>query len=128
MKFFASSMLSLKCFSGGVKNTKMLRESIEKEFLQGIYCDPESNKEASFLHLAEHFYRSKFYVYFWADVFAYNTYDRIIDLTNSGISDAWLQFRKQVLDHGGALDPNAAALQFLGRPPQIEVYLKKITS
>ena len=54
MKFFASSLLSLKCYSGDVKSTKPLREAIEKDFLQGIYCDPEGNREASFLHLAEH--------------------------------------------------------------------------
>lgn len=127
MKFYASSLLSLKCYSGDVESTKTVRESIEKDFLQGIYCDPEGNREASFLHLAEHFYRSKFYVYFWADVFACNTYDRITDLLQSGASDAWLQFRKQILDSGGGLDPNAAALEFLGRAPQIETYLKKIT-
>lgn len=127
MKFFASSLFALKCYSGDVKSTKVLRESIEKDFLQGIYCDPKGNREASFLHLAEHFYRSKFYVYFWADVFACDTYDHITDLLQKGVSDAWLQFRKQVLDHGGGLDPDAAALQFLGRAPRIETYLKKIT-
>jgi thimet oligopeptidase len=127
MKFYASSLFSLKCFSGGVKSPKLLREAIEQDFLKGIYCDHEINKEAAFLHLAEHFYRSKFYAYFWADVFAFDTYERITDLLNQGFSDAWLQFRKLVLDHGGGLNPNEAALQFLGRPPSIKSYLKKFS-
>lgn len=127
-RFFYLSLFSLKCFLNGVEDPKLLRETIEKDFLPNIACDPQVNKEASFLHLAEHFYRSKFYAYFWADVFAFDSYDHIIDLQKRGISNMWLRFREQVLDHGGGLNPNDQALQFLGRPPTVETYLRKISS
>ncbi|KAF3363229.1 putative thimet oligopeptidase (Metallo-peptidase, clan ma(E), family m3) [Chlamydiales bacterium STE3] len=127
-RFFYLSMFSLKCFLSGVENPKLLREEIEKDFLPNIACDPQVYKEASFLHLAEHFYRSKFYAYFWADVFAFDSYEHIIDLQKRGLPNVWLKFRELVLDHGGGLNPNDQALQFLGRPPAVETYLKKISS
>ncbi len=40
----------------------------------------------------------------------------------------WLRFRELVLDHGGGLNPNDQALQFLGRFPSAETSLKKISS
>lgn len=127
-RYFCSSMFSLKCFLSSVENPKLLREEIEKDFLPNIACDPQINKEASFQHLAEHFYRSKYYVYFWADVFAFDSYDHIIEKKKRGISNMWLKFRELVLDHGGGLNPNDQALQFLGRLPAVETYLKKISS
>lgn len=127
MKFFGSSLFSLKCFLGGVEDPHLLKQAIDQDFLQGISCDPSTHGEASFLHLAEHFYRSKYYVYFWADVFAFDTYERIIKMLAEGTTDAWLQFRNLVLDHGGGINANEAAFKFLGRPPSKEAYLKKIT-
>lgn len=127
-RFFYLSMFSLKCFSSAVKNPKLLREQIEREFLPNIACDPQINKEASFLHLAEHFYRSKFYAYFWADVFAFDSYEHIIEQQKRGNSNVWLKFRELLLDHGGGLNPNNQALKFLGRFPAVETYLKKISS
>ncbi len=127
-RYFYLSMFSLKCFLSNVENPKLLREEIEKDFLPNIACDPQINKEASFLHLAEHFYRSKYYVYFWSDVFAFDSYDHIIDQQKRGISNMWLKFRELVLDHGGGLNPNDQAFQFLGRFPTVETYLKRISS
>lgn len=127
-RFFYLSMFSLKCFLSGVENPKLLREEIEKDFLPNIAHDPQINKEASFLHLAEHFYRSKYYAYFWSDVFAFDSYDYIVDQQKRGISNMWLKFRELVLDHGGGLNPNDQVLQFLGRFPAVETYLKKISS
>lgn len=126
-KYFNLSMFSLKCFSSNIENPKLLREEIEKDFLPNIACDPQIYKEASFLHLAEHIYRSKYYTYFWADVFAFDSYEHITDLQKQGISNAWLKFRELVLDHGGGLNANDQAFQFLGRYPAVETYLKKIS-
>ncbi|PWU04677.1 MAG: hypothetical protein C5B43_04335 [Verrucomicrobia bacterium] len=125
-KYFYLSMFALKCFSSATQNPKLLREEIEKEFLPNIVCDPQINKEGSFQHLAEHFYRSKYYAYFWADVFAFDSYDHIIHQQKQGITNSWLKFRELVLDHGGGRDPNDQAFQFLGRFPTIETYLNKI--
>lgn len=127
-RYFYLSMFSLKCFLSSVENPKLLREEIEKDFLPNIACDPQINKEASFQHLAEHFYRSKYYSYFWSDVFAFDSYDHIINQQKQGISNVWLKFRELVLDPGGGLNPNDQALQFLGRFPAVETYLKKISS
>lgn len=126
--YFSLSLFALKCFLSDVDNPKLLREAIEKDFLPNIASDPQINPEASFLHLAEHFYRSKYYAYFWSDVFAFDSYDHIINQQKQGISNSWLKFRDLVLDHGGGLNPNDQALQFLGRSPTVETYLKKIST
>lgn len=125
-RFFAQSMFSLRCYLNGVEDPKLLREEIEKDFLAGIACDPQIHKEAAFLHLAEHFYRSKYYAYFWADVFAFDTYEHIKKMQEQGVGDMWLQFRKVMLDHGGALNPNDLAKEFLGRYPKPDAYIRII--
>lgn len=116
--------ISLEYFqSGANKNLKMIREEIEACIMPRVAVSSESNYERTFRHLADTMYRSKYYSYHWAEVFAKDVYKSIVEKGSEG----WMTYRRHILEAGGGTDPNQLLEGFLGRPPSLQTFLDLIS-
>ena len=114
--------ISLEYFKAGFhKNTTVIREGIQKRLQPIIAIDPQSNYEGTFRHLADPLYRSKYYCYEWAEIFARDVYEFIIRQGKDG--NGWLTYRQQILAPGGGVAPNKLLMSFLGREPSEAAFL-----
>jgi thimet oligopeptidase len=79
---------------------------------------------ASFGHLMGG-YDASYYGYMWAEVFGDDMFSRFEDegVTNPEVG---LAYRREVLGRGGALDADEMLVNFLGRKPSDEAFLKKL--
>jgi thimet oligopeptidase len=79
---------------------------------------------ASFGHLMGG-YDASYYGYMWAEVFGDDMFSRFEDegVTNPEVG---LAYRREVLGKGGALDADEMLVNFLGREPSNEAFLKKL--
>lgn len=114
--------LSLEYFKSGFnKNPKLLREELEQRIIPYLATCSESHYEGTFRHLADSLYRSKYYCYHWAEVFARDVFVYIQN--QSDREKPWLRYRKQILAAGGGTDPNILLQRFLGREPSEGAFL-----
>jgi thimet oligopeptidase len=79
---------------------------------------------ASFGHLMGG-YDASYYGYMWAEVFGDDMFSRFEEegVTNPEVG---LAYRREVLGRGGALDADEMLVNFLGRDPSNEAFLKKL--
>ena len=79
---------------------------------------------ASFGHLMGG-YDASYYGYMWAEVFGDDMFSRFEEegVTNPKVG---LDYRREVLGRGGALDADEMLVNFLGREPSNEAFLKKL--
>jgi Zn-dependent oligopeptidase len=79
---------------------------------------------ASFGHLMGG-YDAGYYGYMWAEVFGDDIFSRFEEegVTNPDVGRA---YREKVIGRGGALDANAMLVDFLGREPSNEAFLRKL--
>lgn len=79
---------------------------------------------ASFGHLMGG-YDASYYGYMWSEVFGDDMFARFEEegVTNPEVGMA---YRREVLEKGGSVDPNEMLLNFLGRPPSNEAFLRKL--
>jgi thimet oligopeptidase len=79
---------------------------------------------ASFGHLMGG-YDASYYGYMWAEVFGDDMFSRFEHegVTNPDVGRA---YREKVIGRGGALDANAILVDFLGREPSNEAFLRKL--
>lgn len=86
---------------------------------------PEAHQQASFGHLVDDLYASKYYSYLWSEVFAADIFDTIKQhgLTNSEIGT---KYRDTILAKGGSADPEELLVNFLGRKPTQDAFLRSL--
>lgn len=83
-----------------------------------IIGDDEFNIESNFTHLM--YYASTYYSYLWSRVYAYDIFDQ---LDSNG-----LKYRDKILKRGGSLSPMLYLVDFLGRTPSMEPFMKRMNS
>lgn len=121
------SSMSLHYFQEGLsKNTKVIREELVGKYLPFLAVYPGSNDEGTFRHLADPLYRSKYYCYSWAEWFAKDVYEHILELSEDEEAQPWLEYRKQILEPAGGINPNQLLFNFLGRLPSLEAYKRSL--
>jgi len=107
----------------GVVDTSAMYKQTMKDVM-GIEPTPGTNMIASFGHLASSGYAAGYYGYEWALSLAYSAWDHIE--ANGYSEEIWRQYRKDILQHGGSIDPNKMLVNFLGKEPTNAPFLKAI--
>lgn len=79
---------------------------------------------ASFGHLMGG-YDSAYYGYMWSDVFGTDMYSKFEEMGNTN-PEVGMLYRKEVLERGGTLDADDILVNFLGREPSNEAFLRKL--
>ena len=92
--------------------------------LMKVPCTDNTNMAASFGHLAGG-YDAQYYGYMWADVFAADMFDRFKQEGIFKYEGPGRDYRREILEVGGARDANESLLKFLGRPPKQDAFLKQ---
>lgn len=117
----ALSRFALDCFH--LKNphpTSHLRTHVYERVIPYLFNAP-IHYEASFRHLADPLYASKYYGFLFAVAHSPDVYEQL-----KADKGEWLRFRKLVLEKGGAGNPLEHLGRFLGREPSIEKYVKEL--
>jgi thimet oligopeptidase len=106
---------------GADKDPEKLWFALAEQLLPHLYAGPEYRAYASFGHLTG--YGAKYYGYLWSKVFALDLFDTIKKqgLLNPEIGAKYVQ---EVISKGGSVDPNILLVNFLGRAPSQEAFLK----
>jgi len=116
--------LSLAFFlKGGQKPLSGLWQKLGDEIRFHIASDPENKGYCSFIHLSG--YGPRYYGYLWSKVFALDLFGTIVQsgLRNAATGDRYIT---QILSKGGGKDPNELLIDFLGRKPSIDAFLKDL--
>jgi thimet oligopeptidase len=118
------ALFSLRCFSEGVDADPYaiftdLYTRMEPAFL----LDPENHFYTAFGHLTG--YGAKYYGYLWSKVFALDLFGEIKKhgLLNPVIGKRYTDI---VLARGGGKDPHLLLVEFLGREPRIDAFMKDL--
>lgn len=121
----ALALLALACFASGEdKNPSALRKEIfDRLFSRDMVMDVADHFEASFGHLSG--YGAKYYSYLWSKVFALDMFDYIkqYGLLNSTIGQHYID---TVISKGGSVEPDEILVNFLGRAPNMNAFLKDL--
>lgn len=119
------ALLSLACFAAGEdKNPGALRKTIFGPIFNAyIAQDAHDHFEASFSHLSG--YGAKYYSYLWSKVFALDMFDYIkkFGLLNPNIGQHYID---TVISKGGSIEPDEILVNFLGREPNMDAFLKDL--
>ncbi|MBI5243078.1 MAG: Zn-dependent oligopeptidase [Elusimicrobia bacterium] len=118
--FFATYDMTLN--TEGTQDTTELYSKLMKE-VSLIPMSPGTMPEASFTHLMG--YDAGYYGYLWSKVYAQDAFSRFEKI---GLLDeeTGREFRRQMLEVGGAREESASLEAFLGRKPSDEAFLRDI--
>lgn len=121
----ALALLSLACFAAGEQKdpTHLRKEIFGRLFKDDIMQDPDDHFEASFGHLSG--YGAKYYSYLWSKVFALDMFEHIqkFGLLNPEIGKHYID---TVISKGGSVEPEEILVNFLGREPNMDAFLKDL--
>jgi thimet oligopeptidase len=120
----AFAFLSLHCYENGErKDTNKLVRDMYAKYFSFIRFEPQGHFQASFGHLNG--YSAYYYSYMWSKVFALDMFDYIKKqgLLNPEVGEKLIN---DVLGRGGSADPNELIVEFLGRKPKQDAFLKDI--
>jgi len=119
------SFLSLQYFSKNKdKDPKRIYDQLRNTMCPYVEVCKENNMYASFPHLADHEYASKYYCYLWAEIFSLTVFEAIKEqgLLNAKVGEKYV---KEIIGKGGTEDPNVLLENFLGKKPNQKAFLKK---
>jgi len=117
-------LIAFNCFkSGAKKDVKKIVQSLHEKYCEHIRFEPKTNMYASFGHLC--CYGAKYYGYMWSKVFALDLFETIKQegLLNYEIGEKLIN---KVLGKGGSVDPNKLLVDFLGREPNQDAFLRDL--
>lgn len=97
---------------------------IHEETITASNFDPENHMYTAFGHLCAE-YNAKYYGYLWSRVFALDLFDTIKKhgLLNPEIG---CLYKREVLEKGGAQDPNELLINFLHRSPNSKAFFAEM--
>ena len=113
--------LDLFCLADGYKTTEV-RERIYKRIMPVVEHVENLHYEATFRHLVDPLYGSKYYGVLYAIAYSAEVYAKIVE--NPKLE--WFRFRKAVLEKGGKGNPLDHLAVFLGKIPSINVFLNEL--
>ena len=117
---------SLELYRAGSADADALRAKAYEEILPW-FEGSSIRSEASFRHVADPLYMSKYYAYPWSEIFAVDVYDHIRARNDAG-QNGWMEYRQAILEPAGGIDPNELLVKFLGRDPSAEAFQKTLKS
>lgn len=120
----ALSKLSLQLFQlkEGLSTTEV-REQIYNRVQPSIALVENHHYEATFRHLADPLYGSKYYGFLYALAYSCEVYNKI----QEDPKQEWYRFRKIVLEKGGSGSPLENLKIFLDKNPSIDCFIKDIS-
>lgn len=120
------AMMSLDYHKAGEhKDFDAIQERYAKAFMGHLVYQPEAHFYASFGHLANAGYASKYYGYMWSKVYAL---DAFYQVKKEGLvnAQAGKRFIDEILGKGGSVDPNVLLKNYLGREPQSDAFFQDL--
>jgi thimet oligopeptidase len=118
------AMIALNCFKPGAeKDPDAIAEKLHKEMCTYVMFDDSTHYTSSFVHLVH--YAAKYYCYMWSKVLALDVFDEVKKhgLLNPEIGKRLVD---KVLGKGGSVDPQKLLVDFLGREPNQDAFLRDI--
>jgi thimet oligopeptidase len=103
--------------------SKLIRE-VQPAVLPHVNYPESSHLHCNFGHLTG--YAACYYGYMWSEVFALDVFAYI--KARNGLLDPAVgrRYAECILSRGGGADPNELLVEFLGRPPNEEAFLKHL--
>lgn len=117
-------LVSLYAYRDGQKeDLHKIIEKLYKKVFKNIEYEPDHYFEYSFSHLVN--YGSSYYTYLWSRVIAADLFEHI--QIRGGIlnSDIGKEYVKEILSHGGFINPQHMLKKFLKRPFNKHAFLKQ---
>lgn len=118
------ALLALQYYAPGAqKDPYTLMNELYARMAPRFYRDANNHFYASFGHLTG--YGAKYYGYLWSKVFALAVFEEIKKegLLNPIVGTRYAQ---KVLAKGGSKDPRALLIDFLGREPRMDAFIKDL--
>ncbi|HEV2916128.1 MAG TPA: M3 family metallopeptidase [Candidatus Babeliales bacterium] len=118
------AILALEYFGPGAdKDPYALLVDLYTKMAPEFYFDPKNHFYASFGHLTG--YGAKYYGYLWSKVFALDLFAQIKKegLLNPAIGKRYADI---ILARGGSKDPYLLLIEFLGREPRVDAFIKDL--
>jgi thimet oligopeptidase len=118
------SELSLAFFDGSVfESPTQLMRDVWARALPRLSAGDNNHFHASWWHFSN--YGPKYYSYLWSQVFACDVFEKIQQggLLNPEVGAA---YARAILSKGGSRDPEEMLVDFLGREPTINNFLKQL--
>ena len=110
---------------GGVESIDSAKVSADVlKKVMGIEATPKTNTLATFGHLAGG-YDSAYYGYLWSEVYSADMFHTMFGEHKLLDKEAGMAYRTKVLAPGGSVDADMLLLNFLGREPNNEAFLKE---
>jgi thimet oligopeptidase len=106
---------------GGDKDTTAIAAELHP--ISGFVAPPETYWQAGFGHLFG--YDAGYYGYKWSEVFADDMFTRF-EAAGPLNQELGVEYRRQVLERGGAVDGDVLVRDFLGREPNSDAFLKNL--
>jgi len=115
--------LALDYFEGSQKDLDTIMRSLHDQICLHQLFDSDDHRYASFGHLVG--YGAKYYSYLWSLVYAIDLFSEIKKhgLLNQDIGKRYVD---TILGKGGSKDPQELMIEFLGREPNQENFLKEM--
>jgi thimet oligopeptidase len=117
------ALLALQCHMTPDADPYSIMQTVQKQYAPQIYCDPENHFYANFGHLTG--YGAKYYGYLWSKVFALDLFDEIKrqGLLNPAMGK---RYATTILAPGGSKPPHLLLIDFLGREPRTDAFVKDL--
>jgi thimet oligopeptidase len=106
---------------GAQKDTTAIARDLHP--IMGFPAPEDTYWQAGFGHLFG--YDAGYYGYKWSEVFADDMFTRF-EATSPLNTDLGLEYRRTVLERGGAVDGDVLVRDFLGREPNSEAFLRNL--